>query len=37
MTVIAAIISCVILLLLAWQILGSLYNILAIIMDLFKQ
>lgn len=37
MIVLAVILSCVILLLLVWQILGALYNILAIILDLFKQ
>lgn len=37
MIVLAVVLSCVILLLLMWQILGSLYNILAIILDLFKQ
>lgn len=37
MTVFATILSAVLLLVLAWQILGSVWNILAIILDLFKK
>lgn len=36
MTIFATILSVVLLLVLAWQILGSVWNILAIVLDLFK-
>jgi len=37
MTIVVTILSVVILATLVWQILGSLYNILAIVLDLFKK
>ena len=36
MTVLATVLSVVLLLVLAWQILGSIWNIIAIVFDLFK-
>lgn len=36
MTIFATVLSVVLLLVLAWQILGSVWNILAIVLDLFK-
>jgi hypothetical protein len=37
MTIFATILSVVILLILIWQILGSVWNIVAIVLDLFKE
>lgn len=36
MTIFATILAVVLLIMLAWQILGSVWNILAIVLDLFK-